>query len=187
MRLFVRNMVCDRCKMAVEVVLREAGLDPIHIGLGEITLAAPVLSSAKRTEIASRLEELGFEILDDKREQQIAQIKALLISWIREEQEMPANKYSQRIAAALHHDYSSLSKLFSEVEGISIEQYYILQKIERVKELLIYDEKSLSQISDELGYSSVSHLSAQFKKVTGLNPSKFRQLGHQQRKSLDKI
>jgi AraC-like DNA-binding protein len=136
--------------------------------------------------LAANLQQLGFELLDDKRKMIIEQIKTLIIQSIHYNKERSA-KNSTYISENLHHDYSYLSKLFSETEGLTIEQYIIHQKIEKVKELLVYDEKSLSEIAYETGYSSVAHLSAQFKKVTGQTPSAFKQSGIHHRKTLDAV
>ena len=137
--------------------------------------------------LSNNLHQLGFELLDDKRKKLIEQIKTLIIQSIHYNKEQPAKNYSAFIAENLHHDYSYLSKLFSETEGLTIEQFIINHKIEKVKELLVYDEKNLSEIAFETGYSSVAHLSAQFKKVTGLTPTVFKQSGIQHRKTLDKL
>jgi AraC-like DNA-binding protein len=131
------------------------------------------------------LRTVGFELIDDKRSKLIEQIKTYIIETVQYKEEPRQKRFSELLSQHLHHDYSYLSKLFSEVEGITIEQYVINQKIEKVKELLLYDELSLSQIAFQLGYSSTAHLSAQFKKLTGFTPSQFKQMGVQSRKALD--
>jgi len=134
----------------------------------------------------SELHPLGFELLDDTRKQQIDKIKSIVIDHIHyKEDEKFA--FTDVLSKALHKEYSIISKLFSETEGITIEQYVILQKIEKVKELLVYNEMNLNEISFKLGYSSVAHLSAQFKKVTGLTPSQFKAQGIHLRKTLDEV
>jgi AraC-like DNA-binding protein len=130
---------------------------------------------------------VGFELIDDKKSRTIEKIKNLIINLIHYPEETQSLKYSEYLSRELHHDYSSLSRLFSEVEGITIEHYIITQKIEKVKELLTYDELSLSQIADVMEYSSVAHLSAQFKKTTGMTPTRFKDLHRGLRKPLDKI
>jgi AraC-like DNA-binding protein len=173
--------------MAVERIFRDAGLPPVRTELGEVTIDAERLDSGSRQALADELRGAGFELIDDRKSRLIEQIKTMVIQWVHHEGEQPAQKYSELIGAALHHDYSALSRLFSETEGITIEQYIINQKIERVKELMIYDERSLSQIAFDLGYSSTAHLSAQFKKVTGMTPTFFKGLQDKGRKALDEV
>jgi AraC family transcriptional regulator len=180
-------MVCHRCKLAVENELRKLDLHPLKVELGEIVLKEDSLKTEQQKQLANNLSQLGFELLDDKRKRLIEQVKTLIIKSVHYNKEQPSKNYSSFIAENLHHDYSYLSKLFSETEGITIEQFIINQKIERVKELLVYDEKSLSEIAFETGYSSVAHLSSQFKKVTGLTPTAFKQSGIHHRKTLDNI
>ncbi|MDF2192273.1 AraC family transcriptional regulator [Paraflavitalea sp. CAU 1676] len=175
MELYIRNMVCNRCIMIVRQTLEETGLHPLNIKLGEVELAeapaAPVLDTLK-----SKLEALGFELLDNQRQKTIEQIKSTIQRLIGQADLEDNHKFSALLSDALQKEYSYLSKLFSEVEGITIEKYVINEKIEKVKELMIYDKLSLNDIAFKMGYSSVAHLSAQFKKVTGFTPSAFRQL-----------
>ena len=180
-------MVCHRCKLAVENELKKLKLHPLKIELGEIVIKEDALNKEQLAQLSTNLQQIGFELLDDKKQKLIEQIKTLIIQSIHYNKEQPAKNYSAFIAENLHHDYSYLSKLFSETEGITIEQFIINQKIEKVKELLVYDEKNLSEIAYETGYSSVSHLSSQFKKVTGLTPTAFKQSDIHHRKTLDKI
>lgn len=187
MILHVRNMVCPRCIAAVSAIAASLLL-PVHaVRLGEIELESPQLDEQQRDALAMRLKEQGFELLDDRRSQLISRIKAMIVQWVHYDPEPPREKYSTLIGEALHQDYSALSRLFSETEGVTIEQFIIRQKTERVKELLSYDELSLSQIADKLGYSSVAHLSAQFRKVTGMPPSAFKGLHRPPRQSLDAV
>jgi len=173
--IYIKNMVCPRCIRAVEQVFREIGTEPVAVQLGEAAIKEELTPDQSGT-LAAKLEDLGFELLDDARQQQIEKIKATVIRRLQEEPgERPL--LSTLLAAELHREYSQLSKLFSETEGITIEQYAILQKIEKVKELLVYNELRLGEIADRLGYSSVAHLSAQFRKVTGLTPSAFKAQG----------
>lgn len=163
----------------------KAGLQPLHVELGQVELNKEINAETKLA-IARSLQQLGFEIMDDKRSRLIERIKSVIIYWVRHADEEKKVNLSDHIAAELHYDYTYLSGLFSEVEGTTIEKYLIRQKIERVKELLVYDEHSLSQIADLLGYSSVAYLSNQFKQVTGFTPSRFKNIKGK-RRPLDKL
>jgi AraC family transcriptional regulator len=180
-------MVCHRCRMVVRSELEKLNLHPVMIALGEVAIEEEQLSKHQLTSLSDGLKAVGFELIDDRRSKLIEQIKTFVIDTIHYRDEQPKKKYSELISQHLHHDYSHLSNLFSEVEGITIEQYIINQKIEKVKELLTYGELSLSHIALQLGYSSTAHLSAQFKKLTGLTPSAFKRMGVQSRKSLDDV
>ena len=184
--LHIKNMVCRRCIMVVTEALTRIGLVPLHVELGEAVLRDPV-SPQSRSAIKEALEEYGFELIDDKRTRLVEQIKLAVIELARKEGGQSAINLSDFIAERMHRDYGSLSKLFSEVNGISVERYFILQKIERVKELLVYDELSISQIADRLNYSSAAHLSSQFRNVTGMSPSQFKQLKGSRLRPLDEI
>lgn len=187
MHLHIKNMVCHRCKMVVSSELEKLGLHPVHIALGEVTLEEKELSKEQQQQLSHSLQNAGFELIDDRRSKMIEQVKTFIINSIHYQEGQPKKNYSELLSKHLHHDYSYISKLFSEVEGITIEQYIINQKIEKVKELLMYDEQSLSQIALDLGYSSTAHLSSQFKKLTGLTPSQFKKMGRGARKSLDEV
>jgi len=178
-------MVCQRCIRAVEKSLTDIGAEPLHVSLGEVILQSP-LAPDELEQFKSQLKHLGFELLDDNRSQQIVKIKSIIVDHIHY-QEDEKFAFSKVLSNELNKEYSQLSKLFSETEGITIEQFVILQKIEKVKELLAYKEMNLNEISYKLGYSSVAHLSAQFKKVTGLTPSQFKAQGSDLRKSLDRV
>lgn len=184
MNLYIKNMVCNRCIMVVRSAFDNEGIETQEVHLGEVTLKKP-LSKSQLEKINSRLAALGFEILDDQRQKQIGNIKKLLIEKVQAGALEEHFSLSKFLNQKLHKEYSQLSRLFSSVEGITIEQFFILQKIEKVKEWLTYDELTLSEIAWKLGYSSVAHLSAQFKKTTGMTPSKFKLMGSSQRKSLD--
>ena len=186
MKLYIKNMVCNRCIMVVKQELENLGLNPIHVTMGEAVLKKNP-SVKKMQQLNSRLFQLGFEILDDQKQKQIEKIKSLLIRKVQSGDVEEHFSISEYLSTALHKEYSYISRLFSEVEGITVEQFFILQKTEKVKELLVYGEQNLSEISFFLGYSSVAHLSAQFKKVTGLTPSQFKKIGSTNRKSLDSI
>lgn len=181
-------MVCDRCKSAVVDVLRNLDMPGTSVELGEVDFGESRLTTDQLYLLKAELEPLGFEIIDDKKSRLIQNIKQSIIELVRKNDEFHRIKVSDYLKQNLHYDYSHLSSLFSEVEGITVEQYLIRQKIERVKELLVYDEMSLTEIAQQLGYSSLAHLSTQFKKVTGLTPSHFRNLKDaKQRRSLDKL
>lgn len=179
-------MVCNRCILVVKQELEKLGIESHKVSLGEVETETEV-PKEKIGQLSQNLAALGFELLDNNKQQLIEKIKNIIIHQVHYSQEETQHNYSQILSQNLRKDYSYLSGLFSEVEGITIEKYIINQKIEKVKELIIYDELSLSEIAFKLGYSSVAHLSNQFKKVTGLTPSHFKQVGQQKRKPLDKI
>ena len=186
MLIYIKNMVCNRCKQAVRTTLEEVGLQPVQVELGEVELQEEDISSVKDT-LVKKLRNQGFDLLDDKRTQTIEKIKNLITDLVHHKNNSIETNLSDYLAAELHKDYSYLSNLFSEVEGITIEKYYILQKIERVKELLVYDELTLSEIAFQLNYSSTAHLSNQFKSVTGSTPTEFKNLRDVHRHSLDEL
>ncbi len=179
-------MVCDRCKMAVTSELEKQKIDFQNVELGEVTLKEPA-NQEQMEAFRMEIERLGFELIDDKKAKIIERIKAEVIRTIRQPSVKIKSNFSTYLAEKIGRDYSSLSSLFSEVEGTTIEHYTIRQKIERVKELLMYNELSLKEIASQLRYSSVSHLSNQFRKVTGLTPSLFKKGRHKLRTPLDKI
>jgi AraC family transcriptional regulator len=185
MKLYIKNMVCPRCIAAVQNVLNEIDIQPLEIRLGEIILAARIEDTSLRL-LDEKLKQLGFELLSDGQQQIIEQIKSIIINQIHYSNNKSAN-LSEIISAELNRDYSFLSKLFSTTEGITIEHFTILQKVEKVKELLTYNQMNLSEIAFDMGYSSVAHLSAQFKKMTGLTPTQFKAQGISLRQGLDKI
>jgi AraC family transcriptional regulator len=187
MLLYIKNMVCNRCKSAVRIELEKLGLHPVSVALGEVAIEEKELSASQVKVLSSALSASGFELIDDKRSKLIENVKNIVISSIHHAAEKPSRNYSELIAQQLHHDYSYISKLFSEVEGMTIEQYIISQRIEKAKELLLYNELSLTEVAYQLGYSSPAHLSAQFKKITGLTPSAFKSQGFSARKELDRI
>ena len=187
MHLYIKNMVCDRCVMVVRNQLDETGIGYNNIQLGEVELSGPATEEQLDT-LKEKLSSLGFELLDDRKSVMVTQIKSAIISLVhKNELEESNKKLSVLLSEKLDKDYHYLSTLFSSIEGVTIEKYVILQRIERAKELLIYDELSLNEIADSLGYSSVQHLSQQFKKVTGLTPTHFKQLKENKRKPLDQV
>lgn len=186
MTLFIKNMVCQRCIFTVAQVLEKNGITPQAIALGEVALTGELLP-AQEQHLRADLESLGFELLDDQRSQLIEKVKTSLLEKV-QSGELPEDFSLVRfVSTTFHRDYSALSKLFTEVEGITLEQYLILQKIEKVKEWLVYNELTLSEIAFRLGYNSVAYLSSQFKKVTGITPSAFKNNHSGRRKALDQV
>lgn len=184
--LYIKNMVCDRCIMAVRQLLRRMGIAPQSVELGVVRLTEE-LSKEQLEMLQKDLLQLGFELLDDKRQQTIDRIKTLIVDLVHYHDNRSELNLSDYLAQQLHSEYSSLSKLFSEFTGITIERYFILQRIERIKELIFYDQLSLTEIAYKLNYSSVAYLSSQFKQITGMTPSKFKALKKNMRRGLDTI
>ncbi|VAW85152.1 Transcriptional regulator, AraC family [hydrothermal vent metagenome] len=181
-------MVCDRCRLVIADVMTRLQLSPVTVELGEVDFGASELTADEVEVIRDAIEPLGFELIDDKKSRLIERIKKAIIALINRPEQVVKVKLSEYLADALHYDYGHLSNLFSSVEGVTLEQYLIRQKIEKVKELLIYDELSLTEIAGRLGYSSVAHLSAQFKKITGMPPSEFKRMRDLTlRRPLDKV
>jgi len=172
--------------MVVENELHKLNLHIKHISLGQVEIEES-LTKNESEELAASFSALGFELIDDKRTVLIEQVKHLVLDLIRNQHNDTNLNLSEIISKEIHHDYNYVSSLFSEVEGMTIEKYFISQKIEYVKELLVYDELTLSEIAYQLNYSSVAYLSNQFKKVTGLTPSHFKQIKENKRKPLDNI
>lgn len=179
-------MVCDRCIAAVKKLLDDLKLPFTGLQLGEVTLLKNP-SEKQMKLLAPNLGQLGFELLDDATTRIIDKIKTVIIKYVHYGIGDEKYKFSNLLASKVHKDYSYLSKLFSETEGITIEKYMINQKIEKIKELIVYDELSLTEIAYQLGYSSVAHLSAQFKKATGISPSHFKNIPGNKRKALDSL
>ncbi|QCX54492.1 helix-turn-helix transcriptional regulator [Elizabethkingia sp. JS20170427COW] len=184
--LLIKNMVCNRCIMVVKSEIEKLGLEVVDIKLGEVKLLNEP-SKEQLQHLEKSLVSMGFEMIDDKKTKLIEDIKTSIIQLVHYEAKEINLKLSDFLSQELNYDYHYLSNLFSEVEGITIEKYLIAQKIERVKELLVYDELSLSEIAYRLHYSSVAYLSNQFKKVTGLSPSHFKKIGKDKRKPLDEV
>ncbi|HLP53628.1 MAG TPA: AraC family transcriptional regulator [Fluviicola sp.] len=186
MKIYIKNMVCDRCKMVVKSELEELGLSPVTVELGEVELKED-LAEGDKERVNARFRELGFELIDDKKSRVIERVKNLVVELVHYS-DVPLNmNVSDYLVQHIPMEYNYLSNLFSEVEGTTIEKFYIAQRIERVKELLVYDELSLSEIADRMGYSSVAYLSTQFKKVVGLTPSHFKGIKASKRQSLDRL
>jgi AraC-like DNA-binding protein len=186
MKLYIKNMVCSRCKMVVKTELEKAGMHPFTVDLGEVEVKdIPAPEQLKQLE--SSLNDLGFELIDDQKSRLIEQIKTIIIEQVHHTDTQSPLKLSALLTSKLHYDYSHLSNLFSAVEGSTIEKYYIALRIEKVKELLVYNELNLSEIAFQLSYSSVAHLSSQFKQVTGMTPSAFKALQGSKRRNLEDI
>jgi len=187
-KLLIKNMVCGRCIKVVKEELEKLGLDVRSIVLGEVVVNS-ILNELQIDNIKKILEDNGFELIEDKRARIIEKVKLVILNLVRnDEEENPTEEnYSDYIVEKIGLDYHYLSTLFSSVENITIEQYIILQKIELAKELLKYGELTLSEIAYKLGYSSVQHLSNQFKKVTGLTASQFKKMTENIRKPLDHL
>ncbi|ASS50949.1 MAG: AraC family transcriptional regulator [Candidatus Fluviicola riflensis] len=175
MKLYIKYMASLRCKLVVKEVLNKLGLHSVVVELGTVEIMEE-LTQEQWLELKNELAAVGLELLDDKRTILIERIKAVVIELVHYTDELPHINYSDYISAKLNYDYTYLANVFSEVKGTTIQQYIINLKIERVKELLLYDELNLTQIADLLNYSSVAHLSNQFKKITGLSPSFYKQL-----------
>ena len=179
-------MVCNRCISAVENVFRNSEIDFVSVNLGWVETSND-LSNIKLQKLNENLQKIGFEILENASQKQIEIIKKLILEKV---QNLDINEdflLSKYLSEQLNKEYSNISKIFSQTENITLEQYFILQKIEKVKELLIYRELTLSQIADKLGYKTVQHLSQQFKKTTGFSPSQFQELKEKKRLPIDFI
>jgi len=186
LKLYIKYMVSTRCKMVVKEELKKLGLHFIFVDLGEIEimedLSGPQLKQLKESLLTS-----GLELMDDKRSILIEKIKNVIIELVHTTNDLIKINHSDYISEKLKMDYTYLSNIFSEVKGITIQQYIIINKIEKVKELLMYDELNLTEIAYQLNYSSVAHLSNQFKKITGYPPSHFKQLKDKRRSPIEEI
>ena len=186
MNLYIKYMVSLRCKLFVKNELNKLGIAFKSVDLGIVETIDP-LSESDYTQLKANLANSGLELLDDKKSILIERIKQVIIEMIHYSDEIPQVNYSDYISQKLHYDYTYLSNIFSETKGITIQQFIIHHKIERVKELLLYDELNLTEISYKMNYSSVAHLSNQFKKVTGLSPSFFKRMKKKRESNLENI
>ncbi len=186
MTLFIKNMVSPRCTIVVHDELANISLFPTKIELGEVEIEEE-LSASQLDRIRTVLKSTGFELLDDRKEILIQRIKNVIINLVHYPEERLTTNLSAYLSQKMNYDYTYLSNLFSEGQGNTIEKFYILHKIERVKELLSYNELTLSQIASKMNYKSLAHLSTQFKKVTGMTVSDFKHLKNKQRLMLDKL
>lgn len=188
MQIVIKNMVCPRCITAVEGILKKLDLPYLSVQLGFVDTQKEHINKKKLISFRSELEENGFEIVDNKSQQTVEAIKTLIVKMVQQPDETSKLPFSKILSQKLSYDYNHLSTLFSSIEGTTIEHFLIKHKIEKVKELLVYGELTLSEIAFQLGYKTVSHLSAQFKKITGLTPSYFKQVGDQKKRlPLDKV
>ena len=182
----VKHMVCPRCILLVEQLAKQSGLKFTNVKLGELSLEeAP--DEVPFQEFRKNLEENGFEIVESKRALEINKIKSLIIKRVHFGQGSPEQNLSSFLSSKLNSEYSRLSKLFTAMEGLTIERFATLQRIEKAKELLIYDQLNMTQVAEQLDYSSPAHFSAQFKRETGVSPSSFKQLRNPPRKPIDSI
>lgn len=186
LKLYIKYMVSNRCKMVVKEELKKLGLHFIVVDLGEVEIMENI-SIEQREELKMILFNLGLELMDDKKAVLIGKIKNVIIEMVHHTDEMIKVNFSNFLSEKLNHDYTYLSNLFSEVQGTTIEQFIISHKIERIKELIIYGELNITEIAWKMNYSSVAHLSNQFKKVTGLSPSHFKQLKDKRRSPIEEI
>lgn len=186
MKLLIKNMVSLRCKLIVKAILDKMGLHIITLELGEVEITES-LTASQEGELKSNLLGYGLEVMEDKKSILIEKIKNIIVEMIHYSEEPPLLNFSSFLSQKLDYDYNYLSNLFSEVKGTTIEHFIIAHKIERAKELLIYNELTLTQIADKLHYSSVAHLSNQFKKVTGLTPSFFKKMKHKRLIALENL
>lgn len=188
--LYIKNMVCDRCKMVVSQEVEKVGLHPQEVTLGEVVIQEDTIPPHVMTQLDDALQAVGFERIDDRKARLVQAVKNKIIQMIHHDNRMDRKfNWSIILSDEVHYEYNYISGLFSSLEGITLEQYIIRQKIEKAKELLFYDELSLSEIANRLDYSSVAHLSAQFKKITGMTPTdlkKSRSVGAL-RKPLDDV
>ena len=186
MILYIKFMVSLRCKMMVKEELQKLGLEYVIVDLGTVEILQDI-TPEQRALLKTNLAKSGLELLDDKRAVLIEKIKNVIVEMIHHSDELPKVNYSEYLSEKLNYDYTYLSNIFSEVQGITIQQFIIIHKIEKVKELLLYDELNLTEISYKLHYSSVAHLSKQFKKVTGLSPSFYKQLKQKRNNNLENL
>lgn len=183
MKLYIKNMVCSRCIMVVRSEIEKAGLHPTQIELGEVDIQEELDKDALG-KFDKQLRQFGFELIDDRKSRTMEKIKNLIVDLVHYSEEDSHVNLSDYIASKVNQEYNYLSNLFSEIEGITIEKYFIAQKIERIKELLVYDELSIAEIAHKMGYSSAAYLTNQFKKYTGFTPSYYKSLKEHKRKSI---
>lgn len=186
MKLFIKYMVSQRCKMVVKEELKKMGLHYMVVDLGEVEIME-TLQDAQWQSLKEALKVSGLELMDDKRTILIEKIIHVIMEMIHGSEDLPVVNYSSHISEKLNYDYTYLSNLFTEIKGITIQQFIILHKIERIKELIIYDEFNITEIAWKMNYSSVAHLSNQFKKITGFSPTHFKQLKQKRRTPIEEI
>ncbi len=185
-KLYIKNMVCPRCVLAVEGVLKEMQEPYFKVELGQVQLESALGDQQKKV-FEGKLKALGFELLEPGKSTLVSKIKTLIIEQIHHKEEVLTENFSSFLADQLHHEYSYMSRLFSSVEGLTIEKYIATQKIEKVKELLFYNEMTLSEIAFQMNYSSVAYLSTQFKRETGMTPTEFKNTHQPGHRNLDSL
>ena len=186
MKIYVQNMVCIRCKMVVKSELEKLGLHYITVDLGEAEIQEEI-SAEQLAHLDVALKKSGLELMDDKKSILVEKIKTIIIELVHYADDQIKVNLSDYLSEKLNHNYTYLANLFSEVKGTTIEQFYLAHKIEKVKELLVYDELNLTEIAWKMHYSSVAHLSNQFKKMTGLTPTHFKNLKNKRRSALGDV
>jgi AraC-like DNA-binding protein len=186
MKLFIKYMVSNRCKMVVKEILKEMDLHFILVDLGEVDIMEDI-TPEQREILKNELLESGLELMDDKKSILIEKIKTIIIQMIHHTEEDIKINFSDYLSEKLHHNYNYLANLFSDIQGTTIEHFIISHKVERVKELMIYGELTITEIAYKMNYSSVAHLSTQFKKTTGLSPSHFKQLKDKRRNPIEEV
>ena len=186
MKLYIKYMVSNRCKIAVKEELKKLGLHFIVVDLGEVEVMENI-APEQREQLRLALLDIGFELMDNKRAVLVERIKNVIIDMVHYSDEVIKTNFSDYLSEKLSHDYTYLANLFSEVQGTTIEKFIINHKVERIKELIIYGELNISEIAWKMNYSSVAHMSNQFKKVTGLTPSHFKQLKAKRRTPIEEI
>lgn len=186
MKIYVKNMACESCKIVVREALKEMHVQPVKVELGEVETKTD-LSQEQKKKLNSKIKKAGLELLEKKDGVLIEKIRKAIVDYVYHSDEKPGLKFSVLLAEKLKHNYTYLSNFFSEVEATTIEQYLISLKIERIKELIVLEEYSLSEIAHKLHYSSVAHLSSQFKKATGLTPTHFKKLKDKRRRTIQEL
>jgi YesN/AraC family two-component response regulator len=186
LKIYIKNMVCIRCQMVVKAELLKLGLNYVSVKIGEASIVEN-LSEEQLKQLDSALREAGLEIMDDNKSILVEKIKAAIIELVHYTEEQIRVNLSDYLSDKLNYDYTYLANLFSEVKGTTIEKFYLAHKIEKVKEMIVYDELSLTEISYRMHYSSVAHLSNQFKKITGLTPTHFKMLKNKRRNTLEDL
>ncbi|MGM0478923.1 MAG: helix-turn-helix domain-containing protein [Bacteroidota bacterium] len=186
MKLYVKYMVSHRCKMLVKDELKKLGIECVVVDLGVAEVCEDI-TSEQRDQLKNNLKKSGLDLLDDKRSILVESIKVLIIEMVHYTDEEPIINFSRYISETLDYDYTYLANVFSEVKGITIQQFIILNKIEKAKEILLYDRLSIKEIAYKLNYSSLSHFSKQFKKITGLTPAYYRGIANKRRRNLEDL